>query len=77
MKHQRYVTNNGVMPPGTWVKASDAERLETAVERATANMVHAQNRAAELEKENSELKELRERMDAYLDAQKPKKEAKG
>jgi hypothetical protein len=33
-----------------WVKASDAEALELAVERATANMVAAQNRAAELEK---------------------------
>jgi multidrug resistance efflux pump len=35
---------------GTWVKSSDAEELELAVERATANMVAAQNRAAELEK---------------------------
>ena len=50
MKLQRYVTNDGVMPPGTWVKSSDAEALELAVERATANMVAAQNRAAELEK---------------------------
>jgi hypothetical protein len=33
-----------------WVKASDAEALELAVERATANMVAAQNRVAELEK---------------------------
>jgi hypothetical protein len=50
MKLQRYVTNDGVMPRGTWVKASDAEALELAVERATANMISAQNRAAELEK---------------------------
>jgi len=75
MKLQRYVTNDGVMPPGTWVKASDAEALErtiknqnthiaslratlettvkekeSAVERATANMIAAQNRVAELEK---------------------------
>jgi phage terminase Nu1 subunit (DNA packaging protein) len=35
---------------GEWVKASDAEALKLAVERATANMVHAQNRAVELEK---------------------------
>jgi phage terminase Nu1 subunit (DNA packaging protein) len=42
---------------GEWVKASDAEalkeriaELKLAVERATANMVAAQNRAAELEK---------------------------
>jgi hypothetical protein len=49
MKLQRYVTNDGVMPPGEWVKSDDAEALETAAERATANMVHAQNRVAELE----------------------------
>jgi hypothetical protein len=35
---------------GEWVKASDAEALKLAVERATANMISAQNRAAELEK---------------------------
>jgi hypothetical protein len=28
MKLQRYVTNDGVMPPGEWVKASDAKTLE-------------------------------------------------
>ena len=32
MKLQRYVTNDGVMPPGTWVKASDAEALEAIIE---------------------------------------------
>jgi hypothetical protein len=32
MKLQRYVTNDGVMPPGTWVKASDAEALEKRIE---------------------------------------------
>jgi hypothetical protein len=56
MKLQRYVTNDGVMPPGTWVKSSDAEALELAVERATANMVAAQNRAAELEKALREMR---------------------
>jgi hypothetical protein len=39
-----------------WVKASDAEALELAVERATANMVAAQTRCAELEELNDKLK---------------------
>jgi hypothetical protein len=39
-----------------WVKASDAEALELAVERATANMIAAQNRVAELEELNERLK---------------------
>jgi hypothetical protein len=33
-----------------YIEPIEAERLELAVERATANMVAAQNRAAELEK---------------------------
>jgi hypothetical protein len=56
MKLQRYWVGNeeGDGWPeadgdGKWVRSDDAEELETAVERATANMVAAQNRAAELE----------------------------
>jgi len=39
-----------------FVLASDAEELELAVERATSNMVAAQNRCAELEELNERLK---------------------
>jgi hypothetical protein len=53
MKLQRYTLYRGLLEPttnGGWVKYVDAKALELAVERATANMVAAQNRAAELEK---------------------------
>jgi hypothetical protein len=52
MKLQRYTLYRGLLEPttnGGWVKYVDAEALKLAVERATANMVAAQNRAAELE----------------------------
>jgi hypothetical protein len=56
MKLQRYWVGNeeGDGWPesdddGKWVRSDDAEALELAVERATANMVAAQKRAAELE----------------------------
>jgi hypothetical protein len=41
-----------------YVEPLEAERLETAVERATTNMVAAQNRVAELEKRVEELERL-------------------
>ena len=40
-----------------YVEPIEAEKLELAVERATANMVAAQNRAAELEKALRECEE--------------------
>jgi hypothetical protein len=53
MKLQRYTLYRGSLEPttnGGLVKYEDAKDLELAVERATANMIAAQNRAAELEK---------------------------
>jgi hypothetical protein len=53
MKLQRWSLYRGSLEPttnGGWVKYEDADALELAVERATANMVAAQNRVAELEK---------------------------
>jgi hypothetical protein len=41
-----------------YVEPSEAEALELAVERATANMIAAQNRVAELEKALREIGDL-------------------